>query len=316
MGYRPINNLSAVEKIVEEFLKEQLSEFIDDNRIILSDHHGSRKDHSTMTAISCLNHQLINNYNDGLISAVIQTDLSAAFDTIEHETLLRKMEHHGIVGKMNNLLNSFLSNRYQYVSIDGIKSEVVQSLPCSVIQGSKLSALLYTIYINEVTVLHKLMGTDLYDRIMQEFSPIKSEIIGHDIIQYVDDTNNVIYGNNAAEIENYSNAYFKLIKSFYTINRLKLNLDKSRVMVVCRPNRREEIKNFVLRAGIYVIKQKDKIKVLGVYFTSGLSNHVNISNIISKVNFRMNTMRETFRFSDKNTKIIFLKSMVVSIFRY
>ena len=246
---------------------------------------------------------------------VIQTDLSAAFDTVDHETLLKKMEHYGIVGKMNNILNSFLSNRYQYVSIDGIKSDVVQSLPCSVIQGSKLSALLYTIYINEVTVLHKLMGSDLYGRITKE-SPIESERINHDIIQYVDDTNNIIYGNNAEEVEKYSNAYFKLIESFYDINRLKLNPDKSRLMVVCRPNRREEIKNFVLKAGDYIIEQKEKIKVLGVLFTSGLSTHANISNIISKVNYRMYTMREAFSFSNKNSKIIFLKSMVISIIRY
>ena len=68
-SYRPINNLSAVEKIVEEFLKEQMNEFININHFILPDHHGSRKDYSTMTAISCLNHKLLNNYNDGLISA-------------------------------------------------------------------------------------------------------------------------------------------------------------------------------------------------------------------------------------------------------
>merc|ERR1712240_813259 len=314
-SYRPINNLSAVEKIIEEFLKEQLSDFIDKNKIILSNHHGSRKDYSTMTAISCLNHQLINNYNDGLISAVVQADLSAAFDTIEHETLLRKMEHYGIVGKMNNLLRSFLSNRYQYVSIDGVQSEVVQSLPCSVIQGSKMSALLYTIYINEVTILHKLMGADLYGRITQE-SPFRSEIINHNIIQYVDDTNNIIYGTNIQEIENYTNAYFKLIKCFYAINKLKLNPDKTRLMVVCRPKRRDEVKNFVLRAGDYIIEQKDKIKVLGVFFTSGLTNHVNISNIISKVNFRMYSMREAFNFSSKKSKIIFFKSMVLSIIRY
>merc|ERR1711867_371058 len=49
-SYRPINNLSAVEKIVEEFLKEQLNEFMDKNQIILPDHHGSRKNYSTMTA--------------------------------------------------------------------------------------------------------------------------------------------------------------------------------------------------------------------------------------------------------------------------
>merc|ERR1712115_351059 len=53
----------------------------------------------------------------------------------------------------------------------------------------------------------------------------------------------------------------------------------------------------------------------GVFFTSGLSNHANISNIISKVNYRMNTMREAFSFSNKNSKIIFLKSMVISIIR-
>merc|ERR1712115_299721 len=146
--------------------------------------------------------------------------------------------------------------------------------------------------------------------------PVKSEIIKHDIIQYVDDTNNVIFGNNAAEIEKYSNGYFKLIEGFYTINRLKLNPDKTRLMVICRPNKREDVKNFVLKAGEYLIEQKEKIKVLGVYFTSGLSNHANILNIISKVNYRMYTMREAFSFSSKKSKIIFLKSMVISIIRY
>merc|ERR1711895_297674 len=124
---------------------------------------------------------------------------------------------------MNNVIKSFLSDRYQYVSIDGIQSAVVQSLPCFVIQGSKLSALLYTIYINKVTVLHKLMGTDLYGRITKA-SPFKSAIMSHNIIQYVDDTNNIIYGTNIDEIEKYTNAYFKLIECFYTINKLKIGI--------------------------------------------------------------------------------------------
>merc|ERR1712240_551178 len=158
------------------------------------------------------------------------------------------------------------------------------------------------------------MGTDIYGKITQEILSSKSKIIGHDIIQYVDDTNNILYGNNMEEIEVYSNNYFKLIESFYTINKLKLNPEKSRVMVECRSNRREETKNFVLKAGKYIIEQSKKIKVLGVYFTAGLSNHTNISNIISKVNFRLNSMREAFKFSDKRTKIIFLNSMVISIF--
>merc|ERR1711954_2013 len=78
----------------------------------------------------------------------------------------------------------------------------------------------------------------------------------------------------------------------------------------------DEVKNFVLKAGDYIIEQKDKIKVLGIFFTSGLTNYVNISNIISKVNFRMYTMKEAFNFSSKKSKIIFVKSMVLSIIRY
>merc|ERR1712240_838151 len=110
--------------------------------------------------------------------------------------------------------------------------------------------------------------------------------------------------------------YFSLIEGFYSINSLKLNPDKTRLMVVCKPNRREEIKNLVLRAGDYIIGQKDKIKVLGVFFSSGLTNYVNVSNIISKVNFRMFSMREAFKFSTKKSKKIFFKSMVLSVIRY
>merc|ERR1712240_442134 len=68
--------------------------------------------------------------------------------------------------------------------------------------------------------------------------------------------------------------------------------------------------------GGYIIEQTEKIKVLGVFFTSGLSTQTNIANIISKVNYRMCTMREAFGFSNRNSKIIFLKSMVISVIRY
>merc|ERR1712240_714385 len=174
--------------------------------------------------------------------------------------------------------------------------------PCSMIQGSILSAFLYTIFVNEVTILHKLMGTELFGRITKE-NPLITDNIGH----------NIIHGSNPQELEEYINSYFKLIEGFYAINSLKLNPDKTRLMVVCKPNRREEIKNLVLRAGEFIIGQKDKIKVLGVFFSSGLTNHVNVSNIIAKVNFRMFSMREAFKFSNKKTKIIFFKSMVLSV---
>ena len=87
------------------------------------------------------------------------------FDTVNHKILISKLSHYSIRNKASNIIRSFLNNRYQYVSIDTIKSGILESPPCSVIQGSKLSALLYTLYINEVTVLQNLMNDELYTKI-------------------------------------------------------------------------------------------------------------------------------------------------------
>ena len=110
------------------------------NNIILSDHHGSLKDNSTLTALAVLNNKLITNYCDDKISTIVQTDLSAPFDTVDHGILLQKLDHYRIRGKCLNILQSFLSERTQYVSIDACESEVLPAIDCSVIQGSKLSA--------------------------------------------------------------------------------------------------------------------------------------------------------------------------------
>ena len=66
-----------------------MMEFIEANNIILKNHHGSLKKHSTITALASINEQLNKNYYNNKFSALIQTDLSAAFDTVDHKILLK-----------------------------------------------------------------------------------------------------------------------------------------------------------------------------------------------------------------------------------
>ena len=87
-------------------------------------------------------------------------------------------------------------------------------------------------------------------------------------------------------------------------------------MIVCKPIHRENVKNIVINTEVKVIKQVQKIKALGMFFTSGLSNYANVQNIISKVNFRLTMLRGVFKFAEKKTRIILVKSLIVSIFRY
>ena len=105
-----------------------------------------------------MNYQQLN-YSLNNVTATIQTDMSSAFDTVDHDILISKLEHYGIRGQELFLMSSFLSSQSQFVEIDGIRSDILPSIDCSVIQGSKLSGLLYTLYVNEVPFLSKVINS-------------------------------------------------------------------------------------------------------------------------------------------------------------
>ena len=142
-SYRPINNLPCLEKIFEQYMLDCLLPFLNENEIIDINQHGGLKGHSTMTAMTSITHNLQKNWDNDLITATLTTDLTAAYDTVDSEILLQKLEFYGIRGNELNLFKSYLKGRYQFVQIDTFNSYIKESLDCSIIKGSKLSGILY-----------------------------------------------------------------------------------------------------------------------------------------------------------------------------
>ena len=132
------------------------------------------------------------------------------------------------------IFKSFLSERSQYVAIDTLTSETMDCSPCSVVQGSKLSAVLYTIYTNEIPLLYTLMSQDIYYALTHTQIPIVNDI-KHTTVNYVDDSTSTISSKTAPELQTYLNHFCKLPESFYNINYLKINLYKTKFIITCKP---------------------------------------------------------------------------------
>ena len=152
-NYRPISILSPINKIFETILHKCLSKLWEKYNLFVNCQFGFRKKHSTNNTITYLNKIILNKLDNTKTVCVIFLDLARAFDCVNHQILLDKLEHHDVRGNAHNLLTSYLSNRFQY-TVNKEEQERVSSglLPIAVgvSQSSVLGPFLFLVYINDL----------------------------------------------------------------------------------------------------------------------------------------------------------------------
>ena len=148
-SYRPISLLPVLSKLVERTVQIQLQRHFEKHRLFHQNSHAYRPHKSTSTAIMAIMDSLYMATDSNLISSMMALDMSAAFDTVNHDILLQKMKIYRCSQNTLKWMSNYLSSRSQVVNI-GRHQSLSRPLDRGVPQGSILGPLLYLVFTNEM----------------------------------------------------------------------------------------------------------------------------------------------------------------------
>ena len=161
-NYRPISITNTISKIFEKIIHRQMILYFENNNLFNDHQFGFTKNRSTAEALICLTEKIYKNLNDKHSSALILLDFAKAFDSVNHDILLRKMELMGIKNLELKWFESYLTNRLQFIKLGEHISDSAQ-LKAGVPQGSILGPLLFTIFTNDFSNSHNSFSVSFAD---------------------------------------------------------------------------------------------------------------------------------------------------------
>lgn len=161
-AYRPIALSTFFTRVFESLMTKRLTHFMEINNLFSEDQHGFRKHHNTTDGLLKLIEYIKSEWKKGNVVSILTLDLSGAYDNVDHEILIKKMQQLGIPNYIIQWTKSFISNRTTYFSVDGKHSPTYQ-LSKGLPQGSPISPILFLIFsIDLVTTLQNIIPTSSY----------------------------------------------------------------------------------------------------------------------------------------------------------
>ena len=266
-NYRPVSCLPAASKVLEKVVCEQLTRFVEVHKLLPNNQHGFRAQRSTMTALTAMQTEWMKNTEDGLLTGVLVWDLSSAFDTLDVDLLLAKLEIYGADTLTLKWFKSFLINRSQRVRVGSAVSSPL-GLVSGVPQGGILSPIVFTLYTADMELWLK-------------FSKL---------FNFADDTTTDSKGKNVEQVRSQLEVDAKNVLQFMASNGLIANQAKTEFLVLNLKNKADSKLESIM-VGNSEVQRTNKTKLLGVFLEDSQEWHEHFKQLRCSLNQRLFVIR-------------------------
>ena len=289
-NYRPVAILCILSKVIEKVIFTQIVEYMNCNEYFHPNHHGFRANHSTSTAMIQMYDTWVQAVDRGELAGVCMLDMSAAFDVVDHGILLSKLKLYGFDGDALKWMKNYLSGRTQSVYIDGSLSSFLQ-VDVGVPQGSILGPLCYILFTNDLPEV--VLDTNSH----VHWSPLTShcdECGG--LCCFADDSTYSTSSHDQDILNEKLNDRYTVLADYMGNNRLKLNDDKTHLLIMTTRQKRKIINISVkINTATEVIEPIKSEKLLGIHIQDDLKWTEYIQNndksLIKQLTSRLNALK-------------------------
>ena len=294
-NYRPISVLPLISKVLERTVADQLMNHLETNSLLADAQYGFRKKHSTATCLLQLTEEIRRSLDVKKAVGVVALDLSKAFDSIDHQLLLTKLPSFGIRTNTNTyrFFKNYLEDRRQKVKLDGISSSELK-IKTGVPQGSILGPLLFIMFVND----------------------FPRTVLESKCVMYADDTTIYASSRNPSNIEFALNNDLRNANNWYNRNKLKLNIAKTKFMVIYPTNMEERFDSLNIFIQGQHVKRESSIKVLGVHLSEDLKWSKHTASMLRGLKYQYRAFSRSIKYFDTDTRIMVYNSSIASRLNY
>ncbi len=277
----------------------QFKEYLIERNLLSIHQSGNRENHSTETLHVAVTDSLLEAMDNKQLSIVVFIDLSTAFDSVQHETLLQKIRDFGASPAVYTWFKSYLSDRLQYVRIRTISSEVAP-LKYGIPQGSVLSPFLFNIYTNGLPSTPKSCRLESYVDDSKSFLSFSISTMDRSLTAIEEDLQGMV-----------------LVFEWCCNNSLLINPDKTKMLVVGSRKLLQQLETrpklkFIAKTLIPVTEVKD----LGITLDSYLTYNEHIQALSSSCLSKLGQISRVKHIFDESTLAKIIDTLVISKINY